>query len=41
MASKIGHKTMLEISSWGERYYIDFDEYSPYLSFFSNILYIQ
>ena len=38
-------KTMLEVSSWGERYYIDWDEYLKYINtfgtFFSNIMYIK
>ncbi|MBR6871982.1 MAG: hypothetical protein IKN17_00580 [Ruminococcus sp.] len=40
-----GDRTMLEISSWGERYYIDWAEYTAYINlfgtFFSNILYIK
>ena len=41
-----GEKTMLEISSWGSKYYISFNEYLHYIkkndnSFFSNILYIK
>lgn len=41
-----GEKIMLEISSWGRRYYIDFDEYTTYVkendnTLFSNILYIE
>lgn len=38
-------RTLLEISSWGERYYIDFADYQRYsrlpLTFFSNIMYIE
>ena len=39
-------KVYLEISSWGERYYIDFKEYTDYVNkndnyLFSNILYIK
>ena len=39
-------RTLLEISSWGKRYYIDFDEYTAYVKkcdnyIFSNILYIR
>ncbi|MBR4555816.1 MAG: hypothetical protein IKO27_09530 [Ruminococcus sp.] len=38
-------RTMLEISSWGERYYIDWAEYEAYINtpgtFFSNVLYIK
>ena len=39
-------KTMLEISSWGKKYYINFDEYVRFVKkydnfLFSNILYIQ
>lgn len=41
IADRIGHKRMLEISSWGKKYYIDFDEYAPFMSPFANILYIQ
>lgn len=38
--------TMLEISSWGKKYYINFDEYKDYIKkydnyLFSNILYIK
>lgn len=37
-------QTLLEISSWGERYYIDWKDYTRYsrlpLTFFSNIMYI-
>ncbi len=41
-----GEKTMLEISSWGTKYYISFDEYKKYIKkcdnyLFSNILYIK
>lgn len=36
-----GHKTLLQVSSWGKKYYIDFEEYSKYLSVFSNILTIS
>lgn len=36
--------TLLQISSWGERYYIDWEDYLRYmrlpLTFFSNIMYI-
>lgn len=41
MANKIGHKRMLEVSSWGEKFYIDYDEYSTFMSPFTNILYIN
>ena len=38
-------RTMLEISSWGERYYIDWADYLTYINkfgtFFSNIMLIQ
>lgn len=38
-------KIMLEVSSWGERYYIDWDDYLKYINtfgtFFSNIMYIK
>ncbi len=45
-SSKSGFITMLEISSWGKKYYIDFDEYKDYVRkhdnfLFSNILYIK
>ena len=37
--------TLLEVSSWGERYYIDWAEYVKYINtfgtFFSNIMYIR
>ena len=41
-----GEKTMLEISSWGKRFYINYHDYMTYIkkydnSFFSNILYIR
>ena len=41
-----GEKTMLEISSWGKRFYISYEEYIKYIKkydnyFFSNILYIK
>ena len=41
-----GEKTMLEISSWGKKFYINFQDYMYYIkkcdnSFFSNILYIK
>lgn len=41
-----GEKTMLEISSWGKRFYVSYDEYIRYVKrhdnfFFSNILYIK
>ena len=41
IADRIGHKRMLEISSWGKKLYFDFDEYLHYMSPFTNILYIQ
>lgn len=39
-------RTLLEISSWGRKYYIDFNEYTDYVKkcdnyIFSNILYIR
>ena len=38
-------RTMLEVSSWGERYYIDWSDYLKYINtfgtFFSNIMYIR
>ena len=39
-------RTLLEISSWGKRYYMDYDEYMNYVRkndnfYFSNILYIK
>ncbi len=38
-------KTYLEVSSWGERYYIDWADYLSYIktpgTFFSNIMYIR
>ncbi len=45
LEDKIKKRTYLEISSWGNKYYIDFDEYIEYVdkhskSLFSNILYI-
>lgn len=40
-AKLTGHKTLLQVSSWGKKYYIDFEEYSKYLSVFSNILTIN
>lgn len=27
VSALIGHSNMLEVSSWGEKYYIDFDDY--------------
>lgn len=37
-----GHKTLLQVSSWGNKYYIDFEEYSKYLSkCFLNMLVIN
>ena len=40
-AKLTGHKTLLQVSSWGNKYYIDFEEYSKYLSkYFSNMLVI-
>lgn len=32
------YKYILEVVSWGEVYYIDFDQYAPTLDYFSNIL---
>ena len=32
------YKYILEVVSWGEVYYIDFDEYAPTLDYFCNIL---
>lgn len=41
-AKLTGHKTLLQVSSWGNKYYIDFEEYSKYLSkYFSNMLVIN
>ncbi|SKA65788.1 von Willebrand factor type A domain-containing protein, partial [Eubacterium uniforme] len=45
LEDKIKKRTYLEISSWGNKYYIDFDEYIEYVdnhskSLYSNILYI-
>ena len=41
-----GSHTFLEISSWGKRYYINFEEYQQYVKkndnfYFSNILYVS
>ncbi|MBO4862874.1 MAG: hypothetical protein J5517_00765 [Eubacterium sp.] len=41
-----GEHTFLEISSWGKKYYINFDEYLEYVKkndnfYFSNILYVS
>ena len=37
-----GHKTLLQVSSWSNKYYIDFEEYSKYLSkYFLNMLVIN
>ena len=37
-----GHKTLLQVSSWSNKYYIDFEECSKYLSkYFSNMLVIN
>ena len=41
-----GTKIMLEISSWGRKYYVNYDEYLEYVRkndnfYFSNILYIK
>lgn len=38
--------TILEVSSWGKKYYVDYDEYVMYVKdssneLFSNILYID
>lgn len=38
--------TMLEISSWGKKYYVNYDEYKKYVKkndnyYFSNILYVK
>jgi len=35
------HKTVLEVSSWGEKFYIDFEDYSSVLSPFANVLEIM
>ena len=39
--NKNRYRIMLEISSWGKKYYIDYDEYNEKTSFYSNILYIR
>ena len=41
-----GNKTMLEISSWGKKYYVNYNDYLDYVKkndnfYFSNILYIK
>ncbi len=46
LGGESGPKTLLEISSWGKRYYMDYDEYRRYVKkcdnpYFSNILYIK
>ena len=43
--NRIKDNVILEISSWGEKYYIDFDEYEVFVAqhsnyIFSNVLYI-
>ncbi len=45
MSDDISNKKILEISSWGKKYYIDYDEYMDYVDaesshLFSNIVYI-
>lgn len=35
------YKTVLKVVSWGEVYYIDYDEYADKLSYFSNILVVK
>ena len=39
----IGHSTMLEVSSWGEKYYIDFEQYCTHINEFdlSDYAYIE
>lgn len=37
----VKNQTMLEISSWGDKYYVDFAEYSKYIDVFSNIVYLE
>ena len=34
-------QTMLEISSWGKKFYVNFDEYLDYVGLTSNIVYIE
>ena len=34
-------QTMLEISSWGKKFYVNFDEYLDYVGITSNIVYIE
>ena len=37
----VGHKTMLRISSWGIKYYVDYDWYAEHFGLSTNILYIE
>ena len=34
----MGHARLFKISSWGRSYYIDYDEYSRYMSFYTNYM---
>lgn len=40
-ANLTGHTTLLEVSSWGKKLYIDFEEFSQSLSLFTNILEVK
>lgn len=39
-ADLIGFKTILEVSTYGKKYYINFDEYKNYIDLYTNIMYI-
>lgn len=39
-ADLIGFKTILEVSTYGKKYYINYDEYKNYIDLYTNIMYI-
>ena len=39
LIDNVSNITMLEISSWGEKYYIDFDEYVYFIERYNNYVF--
>ena len=40
-AELLKHKILIKTASWGEEYYVDFDEFADRLDFDTNILYVR
>ena len=41
VADLIGFKTMLEVATYGKKYYINYDEYKRHIDLVTNIMYIK